>query len=42
MNKVWSFNGSVYFKISNWVDDYGQKVEHIDDINHFLNPKVSE
>ena len=36
---MWSFNGSVYFKISNSVDDYGQKVEHIDDINYFQNPE---
>ena len=41
INKV-SFNGSVYFKISNSVDDYGQKVEHIDDINHFRNPEDSK
>ena len=35
--KVWSFNGTVFFNKSNTEFDYGQQVEHFDEIDYFLN-----
>ena len=40
MNNVWSYNGNVFFKKS--PDDNGQKIEHFDDIDYFLDTAESE
>ena len=37
---VWSYNGSVFFKKINSDEEYGQKVEHFDDIQYFLYDKI--
>ena len=33
---VWTFNGSVFFRKSDSEEEYGQKVEHIDDVDFYL------
>ena len=40
--KVWSFNSTVFFNKSNTEFDYGQQVEHFDEIDYFLNSTNSE
>ena len=37
IGNVWTFNGSVFFKKLNSGEDYCQKVDHIDDIQFFIN-----
>ena len=39
-SNVWSYNGSVFFKKINLDEEYGQKVEHFDDIQYFLDDEI--
>ena len=40
INNVWSYNGNVFFKKS--PDDNDQKIEHLDEIDYFLDTAESE
>ena len=40
INNVWTFNDNVFFKKS--VDEFGQKIEHFDDIEYFLDTGFPE
>ena len=40
ISNVWSYNGSVFFKKINSDEEYGQKVEHFDDIQYFLDDEI--
>ena len=41
ISSVWTFNGSVFFKMSDVSEERGQRIDHIDDVEYYLS-KYSE
>ena len=41
ISSVWTFNGSVFFKMSDVSEERGQRIDYIDDVEYYLS-KYSE